>query len=122
MARAIRRFLYLVLASAIAATLTIAWHNGDGSGELMAIGAWAASPYVGLAALVAWATKDRLSLGIVTVGCLILVAFGLFAFIDGFYFHLDAQNGLLFLFVPFWQWGGLIVMAAIGGLIRLARK
>ena len=122
MVHATRGFLYLLLASAIATTFAIGWGNGDRSGTMAAILAWAVSPYVGLAGMVTWGTKDRLSLGIVAVACLVLVAFGVVSFIDGFYFHLDALNGLLFLFVPFWQWIALIALAAGRALIRLATR
>ena len=45
------------------------------------------------------------------VGSLLLVLFGVGAIFDGFFMYLDAQNGLLFIFIPLWQLVGSFILA-----------
>jgi hypothetical protein len=72
--------------------------------------AWAVSPYMLLALLVRSAHTRAARVGVLLV-TLLAVIFGVAIFVDAMYLHLDAQSALVFLFVPLWQWVGLLVLA-----------
>jgi hypothetical protein len=77
------------------------------------IGAWAVFPYVILFLLLLISDKNRTQSVVAFVGSLLLVLLGVGALYDGFFIHLDAQNGLLFLFIPLWQLVGSLILGII---------
>ena len=80
---------------------------------LIIFGIWAIFPYVILLFLIYKSDKYPKASGVAFAGTLILVLFGVSTLIDGFFIHLDAQSGLLFLFIPFWQLIGSCILALI---------
>ena len=86
----------------------------------LGFGGWASTPYIAIAL---WARKPRASFAAVLVLFVVLLALailGFWIYIDGFFFHADAQSGLLFIFVPMWQWAGLLP-ALVAALLLEAR-
>ncbi len=113
------RLIRGVLLLAAFASLGIMVYAADLSHPLLwllslVFGAWVVSPYwflfntslKGEPNLVREIAVLLLSIG--------LACFGLSIYYDGFFVHLDAQNGLLFLFIPLWQW--VAVGVVLGGL------
>ena len=96
----------------IAMTLTL-----DGLGFLVAITLWAVSPFAGLWVMARRRAPPRGWLAIALVASLV-VAGSTWIYVEGFFVKPDAQSGLLFLFIPFWQWivvASAIVVGAIVG-------
>ena len=103
---------FLILA--VLVTVGISGHAGGWkSGPVDPFTLWAVSPY-GAFALLCLAVRNRpIAARISAVGSILAAAFGMVALIDGFFFHLDAQNGLLFIFVPLYQWAGWVFFALL---------
>jgi len=92
---------------------TIDKAHSDWIKSSIGFGAWAIFPYLILSLLLLISDKTRLQSIVAFVGSLILVLFGVGALFDGFFVHLDAQNGLLFIFIPIWQLIGGFILALI---------
>jgi hypothetical protein len=73
---------------------------------------WAAGPYVALGVLNIL-SKSRVGRLLILVVSLLTVGLGLAEYYDAFFVHLDAQSGLVFVFIPLFQWGvtGLLLSA-----------
>ena len=69
--------------------------------------AWALSPY-GLLSILIKFSKSQITIPGTLILSIIASAFGLGLIIDALYIHLDAQGGLVYLIVPFWQWVTLL--------------
>lgn len=77
---------------------------------------WAVSPYALLWAAAARWTNGTGPAALVLGASVAIGAFGLWIYYQGFYVAPDPQSGLLFLFIPFWQWigaGTAVTAAAI---------
>jgi len=116
-----RKINIAILVSSICITLFLVFtsidKNIDGwTQRTIGFGLWTISPYIFLLVITTrprWQTKE---LKILLTCTIIICIFGVGIFIDGFFIHLDAQNALLLIFIPFWQWlGGSL--AYIGGYI-----
>lgn len=81
-------------------------------------GIWAISPYCYLF-FKNMPKKDYSSHIIIDlIGTIAITLFGLFVYYTGFFGpYIDAQSGLLFLFVPFYQWIGIGVIFGVGTLL-----
>lgn len=66
--------------------------------------AWAASPYVILWLLSNKAVDDRVSVLTILGGTVLICGLTLALLIDTVFIHIDAQGGLVFLFLPIYQW------------------
>ena len=75
--------------------------------------AWGVSPYACLAIISVRVREKGVASLVSLIGVCALAGFGLYAYLDGFFVHLDAQNGLLFVFIPFLQWVGCVLVGAI---------
>lgn len=115
-----------VLVLAILFTIALSLHVGDWTdtrlGNLLLTG-WAVSPYVAFLVLYLTVCADGGPAAWVgAVGSWLAVAFGVAAFVDGFFIHLDAQNGLLFIFVPLYQWAAFGCVALVTFFAAMRRK
>ena len=126
--RAARQVSYATLAVGSLATLVTAIHalepGRDSSAWLFLFGTafWVLSPY-GVFALVVHHFGDTATRSYTLLGLSIVFAlFGAGAFIDGFFIEQDAQSGLVFLIIPFYQWVGCAIVAGIFAWKRSAQK
>ncbi len=86
---------------------------------LLGFWAWAIIPYLILIFANKYFTKMKMAKILVSSAVVITVAGRLLIYYDAFYVHLDAQNGLLFIFLPVYQNMLAIVLSGIAaGLIR----
>jgi len=112
--KVLRAITLVMLGLAGAVTFGLAVYLGGGSMDLIgfAFAVWALLPYGPLAVM---AFVRRKSVGhavTVFVGTLLIAGFGLVGYYEGFFASLDAQGGLLFIFVPIWQWVGSVLTSA----------
>jgi hypothetical protein len=118
-------FILLVVLGSLA-TLGILLHaSGRKSGHLRVLDGmdcWAFSPHGGLTLLACAAGRHSAAWRISFVGASICVSFAVFVYIDGFFFHLDVQNGLLLLFIAIYPWAGIVVPGCVAGLVARFRK
>lgn len=105
----------IALATAVATLALMAkiasW-SWQGAAFMIGLMTWAASPY----ALLAWVMRRprdcpgaAITLFVTTLA---VALFAVVVYADTVFFHPDAQGGLVFLFIPLWQWVG-----AAAGLI-----
>ena len=81
-------------------------------------GAWAISPYIGIVGFSRTWSEDHKERITRLLGFILVIAFGIIVLIDGFFIHSDAQNALLFVFLPIYQWIGIVIVLAIGASLR----
>ncbi len=111
--------LFAVVAAVITLGLMIyaghGWKQGAGWWlSFLAFGAWAVAPYAALSWL---SFRMRKTIGqtvVFLVAVLVIMSFGMVILYDGFFVHIDAQNALLFVVVPFYQWIGVALALGIG--------
>jgi hypothetical protein len=102
---------YIVLAVAVAAN---AWFEQYARGSsaritLDGMSAWVAAPFLLLLVAVFLAASAR-TVKVVLASSAMLALFGISFYWDAMFLHVDAQVGLIFLFVPFYQ---LVAVAII---------
>jgi len=118
------RLAVVVLLAGILATAGVAldagnWREGRLAMALFTV--WAVSPYAGFLMLTTWTRRSLTASWIVAIAALAAVLFGVGALVDGFFIHTDAQNGLLFIFIPLWQWVWWVPFAVLSSIMA-ARK
>ncbi len=86
----------------------VRWWGGAGL-----LAAWAILPYLGIVGFSRTSNENKKQRRTRLIGFTLIVAFGIFILIDGFFIHSDAQNALLFVFLPIYQWAGIIIVVAI---------
>lgn len=111
---------WLALAAGAAVTSVILHGATGGDPDGLRFILWALSPHVAFALLQGRMSRPWAS-AVASLGALAASAFGAVAFYDGFYVHLDALNGLLFIFVPLWQWFGFGLVAVLAGALERPR-
>lgn len=79
---------------------------------------WAVSPYAVLVVLARRASSRRYWPAVLAVSAFAVLAFGLYFFWLGFFAQPDAQSGLLFIFVPFYQLAYVGVLFVAGMLLN----
>ena len=100
-------------------TLGLLIYLGRGSRSLarcigiVMFGAWGIAPYSGIATASLKMRRTSLEACMVLVGGLAIITFAGFVYHNGFFVHPDAQSGILFVFVPVYQWVGVAVALAI---------
>ena len=85
-------------------------------------GMWAAAPTL----LLLWYVLRRVNLAgqalAALVGSCLVAAFGASVYFDGFVAHPDPQSGLLLVFVPVYQWVGVVItLICAAWLVRRER-
>lgn len=81
--------------------------------SLDAFSVWVASPYFLLLIPVVLAHSKKGQVALLVVS-LLMVAGALFIYYDTMFVHLDAQGGLVFLFLPLWQ-----LLAVLGVIVTV---
>lgn len=89
-------------------------------GLFAVFGAWALLPYLVLHRRLRGTDGPKLVHGVLLVAALLLTGFGFAVFLSAFFLEPDAQSGLVVLFIPIWQWVGLIIAFWVAG--RLERS
>ncbi len=125
LARAIKGLAAL----AAAASLGVMAYAGDfSSPSLIALGfgfaAWLCAPYA-----IAWIAAGRLesdaiACAVLGLGLSVVAGLGLFAYTGVFITNSrpDAQDGLAFLIVPFYQLGAILLTCALAFLVKRLRR
>jgi len=103
-----------VVALAALGTVLLEIHLSGGMPTLF--GLWALSPYLPTALALALAKGRRTGTWIFGAVALFSVAFAAWAYGEGFFVTQDAQNALLLLFVPLYQWGAFLVSLMLGAV------
>ena len=87
------------------------WQQGVGWGmQFVGFGFWNLAPYAGLAACGLLAYRTQRQAMTAFIGSLLVVCFGILLLVEGFFVHPDAQNALIFIVLPFYQWIGVMVL------------
>jgi hypothetical protein len=88
---------------------------------LLALG-WCVSPYalVALALRRPWASTDAMLVAFATT--LAIAGYALYIYLVAFFVKPDPQSGLVFLFIPLWQWIGAIVGLGVAWLVERRAK
>jgi hypothetical protein len=118
----IRLASYMTILISLAITLSILWHvSSEPLGAFSIIVAiWNALPFSVLLLLVRFMGRSTRQAKAVLGASLVVVGFGVAVLTDGFFIHLDAQNALLFIFLPVYQLLGCLVATIIGACLKPA--
>ncbi len=126
-----RRVTLVTLAVlAVAATLTAGFlahlfcRGARGQADLawpILLAAWAVLPYAVLAALALVMNRSAGGRVAALIGSAAVVAFAAFAYVDGFFVHLDPQSALLVIVVPLWQLAGCAVTGFVSFALWIVR-
>ncbi len=111
-------YLFIIIFSVVTECLVFIAINSMFSLYAVGMMVWVSVPWI-YVALIAALTKHKSKLIALLVAAVIAGAFGVGVIIDAFYFHIDAQSGLVFIFIPLWQ---LIFLVAISPLLLLFKK
>ena len=119
----------IIAAFAAAASLGVMAYGGDFSSPgLIAIAAgfsvWLCAPYA-----IAWLTagklqNDQIASGILAFGVFALAVLGLYAYYITFINNAspDAQDGLVFVVIPLYQLGAMLIIWAFASLVNRLRR
>ena len=100
-----KQFTFITIIVAILAIIAIGLKTTIAPLSFEAIGfiGWAITPYTYLAVM-AYVVSGKTTSITVLILVLLTGGFGVWAFIDAMFIHTDAQGGLVYVVVPFWQW------------------
>ena len=91
-----------------------AYENLTGYLGLFAFLAWACGPYIYLI----WISRTRSSMRASAISrlavALLVCVGGIVILIDTAFIHIDAQGGLIFIFLPIYQWLLIVVFEVVG--------
>ncbi len=100
---------YGILGLGAVTTLWFMWRAGGEPSQpswwlgVLPFAAWALAPYAA-AALAVWRLRhSRVPTVVLFIAALLLSGFSVWVLYQVFVINLDAQSGLVFLFLPFWQ-------------------
>lgn len=114
--RSLQRILFVLLGISASAAVALgiyvaqpwgdngAYQNATNYLMLGVVLLFSVSPYPGLAWLSRFFVRPAVSFAIFVVGASCIGVGGALAYYDATFVHIDAQNGLVFLFVPLYQW------------------
>ena len=117
--RALKTVTLVVVGVGVAGAVGIMLFAGGGlPRDAASLGflAWALLPYLPLALMSRVRTGSLTFAILLAAGSLGVVGFGLFVYVYAFLIELDAQSALVFIFVPLYQWAGVLVTAAVAVL------
>ena len=80
---------------------------------LVGFALWAISPYLILTIILRGFRKNKYSTNTAIIGALIIAVTSCALLIDAFFIHIDAQNALVFIFLPIYQWVAFLLLALI---------
>lgn len=89
---------------------------------VVAFGLWALSPYLGVVVVVVGLVRWLPDAIGALIGCVVLIGLAVGIYLYAFLVHPDPQSPLVLIFVPIYQWMGVVVVAAVVGLLRLRRR
>jgi hypothetical protein len=95
-----------------------AYQNLSGYGLLLAIAVWATLTYLVLFIVAKRAVLFKTKEILVLIGALMISVGGIAAYVDAIWLHPDAQGGLAFIVVPFYQWIILGLLAVLQLLVK----
>jgi len=112
-----------VLAAGVITTLGFMIHAGSGNsiGQWFVgipFAMWAALPFVVVAVLLRRLAGSRRSEIALLVTAVLLSSSSAFFLYQAFIAHLDPQSALVLIFLPMWQFAGLVPLAAIAFALR----
>lgn len=117
---------YLLLAFGFLTTSIIIFDNAifESGFEIVVLGfwAWTIIPYLILVFTNKYFTKTIIGKVLVLSAVVVSVFGGLYIYHQGFYVNLDAQNALLFIFIPVFQDVLAVIVFIIAGVLQLALK
>ncbi len=96
-----------------------AYQNLSGYLVLLGFAVWVTLPYLMIIFLARKASLSQANNFFVVIGALLISLGGVFLYVDAVWLHRDAQGGLVFIAVPFYQW---ITLGLLTGLHFLLRK
>jgi hypothetical protein len=115
--------LFCIIAAVI--TLGVMIYQGQGSYLgiwwwllFLLFGDYAIAPYIAIGVITLRIKGTNIQFRTPLLAVIIMASFGLYAYYDVFFVHLDAQSGLLFLFIPAFQWFGVLATASINNWLR----
>jgi hypothetical protein len=114
----LRQIIYaLTLIGAVSALGFIAYAGRSFHSLLSGFSAWALSPYA-VFALAGVAVRLQWVAAVVLVSSLVATVYAAAAYADAFFIHLHSTNGIIFIFLPFYQ----LILAAVVLLLSLISR
>ena len=107
-------------ASAVATLALMVWamtFSWSGLAFVLGLMGWCVSPYVPLAFAAGGMRASRAGAIALLVTTLIVAGAAGIAYVDAFFIHLDAQGALILIFMPVWQWVGVLVGLVVSSLL-----
>lgn len=74
---------------------------------------WAISPYFAMIITLSIFSKKEILIKTYSIGMLIISLLAGFILFDSMFIHIDAQGGLIFLFLPIYQWLAFFILLFI---------
>lgn len=114
-----QRIISILLIGSAVYTLGLMIYVGSGWEQItdllfdIVFGVWAVAPYCYLLVRNRKQSESIRELLILLIGSVLITVLGLFVLYDGFFIHPDAQSGLLFIFIPVYQWIGCGIIAIL---------
>ena len=90
--------------------------------QLFGMMLWAVSPYLAMFIVLRVITKKEILIKTFSVCTFAISLFAAFILFDTMFIHIDAQGGLIFLFLPIYQWLAFIVFLFICSLVNKFSK
>lgn len=78
---------------------------------------WSISIYLTFAILLFILSRKMILIKTVTIGIFIISLLSCFIIFDITFIHIDAQGGLVYLFLPFYQWFALFVLLCVCAIV-----
>lgn len=107
-AERLERASYALLALGLLATLGAMLYAGQPRSWRWLVGVsgfagWAALPWLACGFAVRWLSRSRAASALMLAASALLCAATAWLLVDTLFVHIDAQGGLVFLFLPVWQ-------------------
>lgn len=91
-----------------------AYQSFAGYLSLLLFMGWAISPYFALMVTTVWLVEPGAGRWMVLAGALLITVFGAWLTIEAIIIRPDAQGGLVFIFLPLYQWLVVAVIVLVG--------
>ena len=119
--------IYILLGVGLAANAYFMLSNGEPDKLWwwpLAVGffAWAAVPFAAIAVINRFIAKDVSGKIILFVTALVVTCGGVYILIEAFITHLDAQSGIIFIFLPIYQCAAVALAVALLIVARILVK
>lgn len=107
-------------ASALATLALMVWamtFSWSGLAFVLGLMGWCVSPYIPLAFAAGGMRASRAGAIALLATTLVVAGAAGIAYVDAFFIHLDAQGALILVFMPVWQWVGVLVGLVVASLL-----